>query len=166
MTKIDSGSQPPLSRRTSSSIITITPAPMSVAIAKVPPATSGHMTSITLMPVSQKFRQFGGAGCRADELPYHLLELRGVEGCARVVSGVQHGAAAGKRVDRRIRDAADDASAAALYHLHVDSAPVGFVTYCKLRQDVGHGGRIEQRIDHTAARLNETADSVKRTRRS
>jgi hypothetical protein len=55
MTKIDSGSQPPLSRRTSSSIITMTPAPMSVAIAKIPPATSGHITSITLMPVSKNF---------------------------------------------------------------------------------------------------------------
>ena len=39
-------------RRTSSSMTTVSPAPYSPASATVPPAGSGHITSITLMPVS------------------------------------------------------------------------------------------------------------------
>jgi hypothetical protein len=44
---------PPLRRRTISSARTVIPPPISAAMHTVPPATSGHITSITLMPVSR-----------------------------------------------------------------------------------------------------------------
>ena len=47
-----------------------------------------------------------------------------------------------------------------LHYLNVDTAPVGFVAYLKLRQDVGHGARIEQRVHHAATGLDQPADPV------
>ena len=77
-----------------------------------------------------------------------------------MVSGIEHRAATRQIADWRCRYAAYDAGATALHHLNVDAAPIGLVAHFELRQDVGHGGRIKQRIDYTAARLNQAADPV------
>ena len=80
--RIVSRSGPALSRRTSSSMTTVPPPPGSPAIIKVPPATSGHIASITLMPVSSGLGGWAAGASVSDATnPANSTASKGVRVC-------------------------------------------------------------------------------------
>src|SRR5262245_54701465 len=134
-TNSEVGSVPPLRRRTISSVVTAMPLPASPTIATVPPATSGLITSITLIPVSRI--RSGPAARRASPdssvtICPRLSRFTGVALWRPELSTV----APRERAERRQRDAAHDAAARTLHHLHGDGAALRLVAHRKLAQQV------------------------------